>query len=194
MDDNEICKEEVCNCLYKVLVRGNKSEDCIDYGEDGFNPDDEDVLIQGSTQDYWDTEEDVDYDDDPERLAIISLNEKDSFELNNHIHTKVLRFIYGDSSVFNTKELEKFGMSIYLIKRKIAHYLDYGYYIIYHDGKIIHEPSCPPTPDIIAEAYGKISRTNVALINTLNRLTRASKKFTYKCGINKYTKPSYKGI
>ena len=178
-DEEEICKEQVCNCLYDVLVRGNQTEDCIDYGEDGYSPDDEDMLIQGSCQDYWETDEDVDYDDDPERLAIISLDEKDSFELDGYVYTKVLRFIYG-SSIFNTKELEKFGMSIYLVKRKIAHYLDYGYYVIYHDGKIILEPSCPPTPDVIAEAYEKISGINKSLITTLNRLTRASKNFTWK--------------
>ena len=178
-DEEEICKEQVCNCLYDVLVRGNQTEDCIDYGEDGYSPDDEDMLIQGSCHDYWETNDDVDYDDDPERLAIISLDEKDSFELDRHIYTKVLRFIYGSNS-FNTKELEKFGMSIYLVKRKIAHYLDYGYYNIYYNGEIIFQPSCPPTPDIIAAAYENISGINKSLITTLNRLTGASKNFTWK--------------
>ena len=178
-DEEEICKEQVCNCLYDVLVRGNQTEDCIDYGEDGFSPDNEELKIQGSPEDYINKNHD-DEGVEVERLVILSLDKKDSFEIDNDIYTKVLRLMYGSSYIFNTKGLERFGMTIYLVKYKYKHYLNFGNYSIYYEGEQIYTDICPPTIDTIAEAYGIISGINKSLITTLYRLTRAFRDFIWK--------------
>lgn len=166
MEDNEICKENVCKCLFDVLIRGNISDRCV------YNPNDEFFTIQGSVDEYGE-----DYNlEDPERLVVLSLDEKDSFKIADYIYTKVLRIMYDSNTVFNTKSLERFDMNIYLMKHKDWRYLDFGEYAIYHKGSLIYTNDCPPTINIIAEAYGKISGERRYLIIVLNMISKAYKK------------------
>jgi len=184
MNEEEICKENVCNCLYDVLIKGKETDDCV------INPLKQYIAIQGSPEDYAENEGEYDYTDDAERLVILSLDEKDTFQMGDYVYTKVLRLMYGYDGIFNTKTLEKFDMTIYLVKYKNAHYLDFGSYNIYHGGRFLSESQCPPTIDIIAEIYGKISHLNWELIKMLRHLTYTTKDFIQK--LNDYPTLQYR--
>lgn len=173
MNEEEICKEKVCSCLFDVLIGGNESEDCV------YPIENEIISIKGSYKDYHranyendDSEEDLDYYEEPERLVILSLDEHDTFKIDSKVYTKVLRIMYRNKAVFNANQLdERFDMIIYLVKPYHKNYLTFGHYEFYYKGRFLMLSDCPPDISEIALAYSNISDTHLALVQALTKYT-----------------------